>query len=91
MDYRQSQTIVTALIAAWMKRSPEHDAFISRCFLRHFDGDWGSVCEEDRLQNEEYLKDEGMLMSIYTFNDATIWIITDPGHEITTALFPEEY
>lgn len=91
MDYRQSRTVVTAAVDTWMNICIEHMEFIYQCLKRHFAGDWGTVCESDRLQNESYLKDCGMLMSVYTFNDTTVWIITDPGHEITTILFPDDY
>ena len=66
---------------------------IGACLVRHLAGDWGDVGDEDRQNNEENLKTQNMLMSIYRMGDVTkvLWIITDPGWETTTALLPSEY
>lgn len=60
--------------------------------MRHFSGDWGKICKEDAEQNNASLATKGMLMSVYDLPDGTdLWVITDPGHEVTTVLLPEEY
>jgi hypothetical protein len=64
---------------------------------RHSKGDWGEVSEEDRLLNDESVRDGSRILSAYrTKSDVRIWIITeaagDQGHrESTTLLLPEEY
>jgi ubiquitin-protein ligase len=59
---------------------------------RHFNGDWGQVPEEDASTNERAVTTRGTIMSAYTTRiGRKIWIITDPGHEVTTILLPEEY
>lgn len=59
---------------------------------RHFNGDWGDVPEEDAKQNDQMKNEDGMILSAYmTVPGDKIWIITDPGHEVTTILLPEEY
>lgn len=65
---------------------------------RHFNGDWGDICEEDKCANEEALKTGARIMSVYFLPDESIlWIITDEvidemGHrQATTLLLPEEY
>lgn len=64
------------------------DEFLSR----HFSGDWGEMAEEDVRVNEQSLRTQGMIMSAYTTRAGRkIWIITDPGHVVTTLLIPEEY
>jgi len=59
---------------------------------RHFNGDWGEVSEEDASTNKQGVTTRGMIMSAYTTRTGRkIWVITDPGHEVTTLLLPEEY
>lgn len=59
---------------------------------RHWDSDWGNVPPEDAEQNDQMKNEDGMVLSAYeTANGTKIWIITDPGHEVTTILLPEEY
>ena len=59
---------------------------------RHFCGDWGDCCEEDRKVNDSALANGQRLMSVYKSPDhETIWIITEWDRSITTVLLPEEY
>jgi len=60
--------------------------------MRHASGDWGDVCEEDRLANEFALENELRLFSVYHLSDGTkIWIITEADRSVTTVLLPSEY
>lgn len=65
----------------------------ARTYLdRHFSGDWGEISEGDAEQNDAMIKEEGMILSSYNIpGGQRIWVITDPGHRITTILLPEEY
>lgn len=62
---------------------------------RHRQGDWGDLCEEDRLQNEVSIEHGLRVMSSYKLGpDAgcqTIWVITEADRSVTTLLLPEEY
>jgi hypothetical protein len=64
---------------------------------RHIAKDWGDLCDEDRLLNDQSLIDGSRLLSAYHLKDKTkIWCITEAvgenGHrEATTFLLPEEY
>lgn len=61
---------------------------------RHINGDWGSMCDEDKAANEEALVDGLRLMSVYKRKDHpddTIWIITEADRSATTILLPSEY
>lgn len=75
------------------KEDREMPAFIER----HFKGDWGTMCEEDKQLNEESLGDGNRLMSQYeTESGLRIWIITeavgpDGKRSVTTVLLPSEY
>jgi len=59
---------------------------------RHSKGDWGAICQEDRLENELSLKYGLRLLSAYTLpGGKRIWIITEADRSATTILTPEEY
>jgi hypothetical protein len=59
---------------------------------RHQFGDWGTVCAEDWKTNDQRARDQGMVLSAYESAAGTaFWVISDPGHEITTVLMPEDY
>lgn len=59
---------------------------------RHAAGDWGTLCEEDRLANERALAQGERLLSAYeTAGGVTFWVITERDRSITTVLLPEDY
>ena len=63
-----------------------------RAYRRHAQGDWGELCDDDRVANERALESGTRLMSAYTTNSGvTFWIITEWDRSATTALLPEEY
>jgi hypothetical protein len=60
--------------------------------LRHAQGDWGDVCDEDRYSNEEALVRHSRLFSAYQAScGAKFWIITEHDRSYTTILLPNEY
>jgi len=65
---------------------------ITACLLRHQQGIWGDVCEEDREANERALKDGDRIFSVYHGPDGTkFYIITEWDRSYTTVLLPSEY
>jgi hypothetical protein len=66
---------------------------IESALNRHARGDWGELCEQDRQTNERSLKTNGGVMSVHLAgeNRERFYVITDPGHTVTTVLLPEEY
>lgn len=65
---------------------------VFRGLARHSRGDWGDVCEEDRLANEQALIEGNRLFSVYHAPEGTkYWIITEWDRSMTTVLLPEEY
>jgi len=65
---------------------------VSSALARHSRGDWGDVCAEDRQTNDLGVVEQGMILSAYQSSKGVkFWVITDPGHEVTTFLLPEDY
>ena len=59
---------------------------------RHASGDWGSICPDDAILNDEALKCGDRLLSSYNGLDGTtFWIITESDRSVTTILLPEDY
>ena len=59
--------------------------------LRHVQGDWGDLCEEDKAENEFSLKNGYRILSSYTTQYGKLWVITEADRSATTFLLPEEY
>ncbi len=72
-----------------------HETFtpdqIAEALRRHARGDWGDICKTDAQENELSLKEGFRLMSVYTFDENKLWIITERDRSTTTVLLPEEY
>ena len=73
------QTLVNAQI------DPRH------LIMRHRQGDWGDVCEEDAELNNDAVKYGGRLLSSYLIGDEKLWIITEADRSATTLLMADEY
>ena len=59
---------------------------------RHMTGDWGELCEEDRVSNDLALVEGGRLFSAYDGeSDDRFWVITEADRSVTTILLPDEY
>jgi hypothetical protein len=58
---------------------------------RHTSGDWGDLCPEDTLANDNALAERGRLFSAYGQGDERFWVITEADRSVTTVLLPEDY
>ncbi|HMP01721.1 MAG TPA: hypothetical protein PKC45_04385 [Gemmatales bacterium] len=58
---------------------------------RHASGDWGDLCPEDAVINDEALHHGGRLLSAYGHGDHRFWIISEADRSVTTVLLPEDY
>lgn len=60
---------------------------------RHVRGDWGDeLCDEDKILNDEALKDGSRILSAYKLKNGTkLWIITEADRSSTCALLPSDY
>ncbi len=70
---------------------------VSDFLNRHVRGDWGTLSEVDRLNNDEAVETGDRIYSVYrTDNGTKIWIITEPENEsglrfLTTVVLPSEH
>lgn len=59
---------------------------------RHHNREQGELGDEDHQANDESVKGKGQILSVFKAKDETkVWVITDPGHEVTTVLLPADY
>lgn len=58
---------------------------------RHMGGDWGDLCEEDKLANETAVSSGTRVFSAYETPLGKLWIITEADRSATTFLLPSEY
>lgn len=73
--------------------------FVVESLMKHANGDWGDLCEEDKSMNDYALEhDAGRLFSSYIIpkwtgfeDEGNIYIITEYDRSYTTILFPSEY
>ncbi len=65
----------------------------SELLSRHLSGDWGTIDEEDRLENDLAVANGMRIMSVYEMPESgeVVWIITECDRSVTTLLLPEEY
>lgn len=81
------QTVITANANVVL---PELDVVLA--LQRHQSGDWGDVDKHDRQMNEDGLRNDGRLFSVYhTTGRTKFWIITEWDRSATTVLLPEDY
>jgi hypothetical protein len=80
------QTVITA--NASLKLATEE---VLTALKRHASGDWGDLCPEDSLANDEALLQGGRLFSAYGQGDSRFWIITKADRSVTTVLLPNDY
>lgn len=80
------QIVITSNAASTLS-----DAVISDGLQRHSQCDWGSICPDDAALNNEALQSGGRVLSSYTSEACTFWIITEADRSVTTVLLPEDY
>ena len=59
---------------------------------RHAVGDWGDMTPDDRAVNEDALKSNERILSVYrSATGTTFWVITEADRSVTTVLLPDDY
>ena len=63
-----------------------------KALIRHQNGDYGDLSEDDKAANREALATGDRLLSAYNDrNGVRFWIITEADRYCTTVLMPEDY
>jgi hypothetical protein len=92
MKFRPGRTVMTKGVNDLVANNEEFAKHVLLSIKRHMAGDWGDVCDEDRVSNELALQEGERLLSVYKKEGLpTIWVITEWDRSATTTLFPEEY
>jgi hypothetical protein len=95
--FPMGQVVATSAIQSLMSSDLSFHTFIYTSLMRHHDGDWGEVCEEDHESNELALVTGRRLFSVYDCSTShsvhgdRIYIITEADRSATTVLWPSEY
>jgi hypothetical protein len=60
---------------------------------RHVRGNWGELCDEDKLLNDQAVIDGSRILSSYTTlkGSTKVWVITEADRSSTCVLLPSEY
>ena len=92
IKFDSGNIVVTCGVNNEMNRNATFGRHVQLSLERHLAGDWGNLCDEDRVTNELALLDGERLFSAYTKEGVPpIWIITECDRSVTTILFPDEY
>lgn len=92
MKFNPGNLVMTRGISDLMADNMEFTNHVQLSISRHLAGDWGSVCDDDRVANELALLEGDRLFSVYEkVGLPKIWIITEWDSSVTTVLLPEEY
>lgn len=59
--------------------------------LKHCVCKWGAVSNEDKIANDNAVKNGERILSAYFYKDIKFWIITEADRSTTTILLPDEY
>lgn len=75
--FKPGLIIATKSISYYENKKPEFHNEIVNCFERHISGDFGIICDEDKLANLEDIKNnEGRILSRYKTSEGDIYINT---------------
>ncbi len=92
MKFNPGPIVVTRGVHGLITENEEFARHVHLSLERHSAGDWGDVCDDDRVANELAIKEGDRLFSVYTKEGLPkIWVITEWDRSVTTVLLPEEY
>ena len=74
----------------------EAPVYLGACVLRHRQGDWGEIDQQDKQTNDAAVVSGHRIISAYPIDQGadggpTFWLITEADRAYTTALLPSEY
>ena len=89
--FELGRLVMTESVAARMIVDTNFDAFVKTSLSRYVQGDWGTLCEDDKDMSDKSVEEgDHMIMGTYAMNGTEIWIITEWDRSATTILFPHE-
>ena len=92
MKFNPGQLVMTRGVCDLMEENLKFAKHVQLSMQRHLTGDWGELCDEDRVTNEQALQEGERLFSAYERDGVPkVWIITEWDRSVTTVLFPDEY
>lgn len=92
MKFELGQVVTTRGVYDLMAKNPSFQNFVNKSLARHIGCDWGDLDEEDKHSNDLSVKNgDDMILSKYTLDNTSIYIITEWDRSATTILFPSEY
>ena len=92
MKFCSGRLLMTRGVNDLVADNTEFAKHVQLSLKRHLAGDWGDLCDDDRVENELALQGGERLFSVYKKEGVPkIWIITEWDRSATTVLFPEEY
>ncbi len=89
IEFELGQLVMTKGVSDLLGSLPHQ--LLMPCLARHKNGDWGNVCIEDKVTNDEATRYGFRVLSEYTFAGERIWLITEADRSVTTMLLPSEY
>lgn len=91
--FELGRVVITDGIANKIEEDEQFVDFVNKSFVRHCNGDWGDLCDDDKTMNDFALRNgDDRLFSKYNYDDGeSIYIITEWDRSYTTILFPDEY
>lgn len=89
IEFELGAVVMSAGVRALIGNLPHQ--LLEPCLLRHKNGDWGNVCQEDKEANDDATRQGFRVMSEYRFSGERIWLITEADRSVTTFLLPSEY
>ena len=71
----------------------ENNIRIAELLIKHVGGDWSNLSDEDRLENEQSVKNGWRILSSYPLNNTgdKICVITETDRSSTCILLPSDY
>lgn len=91
IPFELGKTVMTQGVVDILENNMGSQGSLFIALTRHKNGDWGSICIEDKITNDEATKTGERVLSEYKLCGERIWIITERDRSVTTVLLPSEY
>ena len=90
-SFKLGKLVMTRGVHSKIKEDVDFAVDVLDAFERYQRCDWGDLCDEDKAENEQALKDGERIFALYNIGNDKIYIITEHDRSATTILLPEEY